>query len=84
MKLRLWLWKMLGLGAIRQDLLDIHNQLITVIQQVAEFRKDVNAVRIAQVKEAHRQAASAEPETLGKPYGLTKEQAEQVDWSRVR
>lgn len=63
---------------------NLHADISTLRSEIAAFRLDVNALRVAQSRERHRQAASAEPETLGRPYGLTKEQSEQVDWSRVR
>ena len=63
---------------------NLHADISTLRSEIAALRLHINALRVSQTRERHRQAASAEPETLGKPYGLSKEQSEQVDWSRVR
>jgi len=63
---------------------NLHADISTLRGEMAALRVDLNALRVAQAKVQHRQASEAAPETLGKPFGLTKDQAEQVDWSRVR
>jgi hypothetical protein len=60
----------------------VDSKLAAMQAEMANLRLDVNAMRVAQTKVQHRQAA--EDETLGRAYGLTKAQAEQVDWERVR
>lgn len=62
----------------------LHADISTLRGEMSALRVDLNALRVAQAKVQHRQAAEVAPETLGKPFGLTKDQAEQVDWSRVR
>lgn len=63
---------------------NLHVDISTLRTEMAALRLDLNALRVAQAKAQHRLAAEVAPETLGKPFGLTKDQAEQVDWSRVR
>ena len=67
-----------------QQIKSVDSRLSSIQSEIANLRLDVNALRVAQAKANHRQAAEVSPETLGKPFGLSKEQAEQVDWSRVR
>jgi prefoldin subunit 5 len=62
----------------------LDSKLAAIQAEIANLRLDVNAMRVAQAKVQHRQAAEVAPETLGKPFGLTKAQSEQVDWDRVR
>lgn len=87
--MKFWSW---FIGEENKDYLPIVHEHLNAMRlelslmrgELAELRKDVNALRVAQAKAQHRQAAEVAPETLGKPFGLTKEQSEQVDWSRVR
>ena len=62
----------------------LHADIAALRAEMAALRLDVNALRVAQTKERHRAAAEVSTETLGKPFGLTKEQADLVDWNRVR